>query len=184
MYHQNNNYMKSSLKAILLAFIVALSSCQSNDVVPQEKLEGTWNVQKVETESQVQGEQPRKETETFEGQTAQLTFLANGTFQAQNFLVPLPVDGASENTLTIEGTYKVEGNVTTLTFREPGETTNIQLLMTTDIRRNTMTLNMNKDQLFVTLDAFASADPLIGLVLNLYKTTLLQFNLTYTLSKG
>lgn len=172
--------MKNAFLLSLLACIYTLTSCQSNDIEP--RLVGTWNMQQIETETQFQGEQPRKRTEFFEGETAQISFKADGTFQAKNFL--LPIEGVGEDPLDVQGSYTSKGKITTLTFREPGESSDIQLLFTSNIRRNTMTLNMNKEQFFVTIDAFAASDPLVRLVLTLYKTTLLQFNMTYTLSKS
>jgi len=175
--------MKNVVFAGLMASFVVLIGCQSDDVVPQEELEGTWNVESVETESQVENEQPIKEKETFsQQQPSRITFQANGTFQAQNFLVP--IQGTAESTLNVEGRYRIDGNTTVLTFREPGETQDAQLYFTTDIKRNTMTLNMNKDQLFLTLEAYASTDPLVQLLLNLYKSTLVRFNLTYSFTKS
>jgi hypothetical protein len=175
-----NNYMKNTILVSLLACMCTWVACESNDIQP--RLVGTWNMQQVETETQIQGDQPRKQTEVFEGETAQISFKTDGTFQAKNFL--LPIEGVGQGPLNVQGTYTAEGKILTLTFRQPDERTNVRLLFTTNIRQNTMILNMNKDQFFVTIDAFAASDPLVRLVLTLYKTTLRKFNLTYTFSKS
>lgn len=175
--------MKIFVAICFLAPLIVLSGCQSNDVVPQKQLEGTWQVQSVETETQLENEEPVKEKETFSNQPpSQITFQSNGTFSAQNFFVP--IEGTPNSSLTVDGTYEIEGNTTILSFQEEGETATIQLYFTTNVQRNNLTLAMNKDQLFLTLEAYAAMDPLIQLVLNLYKSTLVRFNLTYSFSKS
>ncbi|NBA86157.1 hypothetical protein GVN16_10320 [Emticicia sp. CRIBPO] len=174
--------MKKSLSlfCITLAFInlFVFTSCEVGDVTPKQ-LEGSWKMVSAESNVEIKGQKPEKETVDVSKAELVFNFRPDGTFTYSSALTVGEI--AVENKTQTTGKFRIEGEQAVLEFYDAEMDKKAEMsFMIYGLSGNNLTLFFNKDNFGKALDQISgNVDAFSRALIQTFKDNIIRYDLTY-----
>lgn len=163
---------------LALANLFVFTSCENGDVTPRE-LQGSWKMVSAESNVEIKGQKPEKETVDVSKAELVFNFKPDGSFTYSSALTVGEI--AIDNKTQTSGKFRIEGEQAILEFYDAEMDKKAEMsFMISGLSGNTLTLFFNKDNFVKALDEMSgSLDAFSKALIQTFKDNIIRYDLTY-----